>query len=116
MYIEWYGVCDCVVLSVVEVCVDYGVGVCDNVCGVVCCLFLTSGCCYVVGCCAFCLIRDASPQKSTNVGNSKHSKNNLKIYVILFVNFFSRWTDNIVFFYMSVNKSSYIYLIILLFD
>ena len=24
MYCEWYGVCDCVVLSVVEVCVDYG--------------------------------------------------------------------------------------------
>ena len=35
-------------LSVVEVCADYGVGVCVNVCGVVCvvvCLFLTSGCC-----------------------------------------------------------------------
>ena len=24
MYCEWYGVCDVVVLSVVEVCVDYG--------------------------------------------------------------------------------------------
>ena len=24
MYGEWYGVCDCVVVSVVEVCVDYG--------------------------------------------------------------------------------------------
>ena len=24
MYCEWYGVCDLVVLSVVEVCVDYG--------------------------------------------------------------------------------------------
>ena len=24
MYCEWYGVCDFVVLSVVEVCVDYG--------------------------------------------------------------------------------------------
>ena len=55
-------------LSVVEVCVDYGgvnvfhvclncgvvyvVGVCINVCGVVCvvcCLFLTSGCCLL--CC-----------------------------------------------------------------
>ena len=62
-YCEWYGVCDFVVLSVVEVCADYGgvnvflvglnfgvvygVGVCVNVCGVVCvvvcCLFLTSG-------------------------------------------------------------------------
>ena len=62
MYCEWYGVCDFVVLSVVEVCADYGgvhvfhvclnfgivygVGVCVNVCGVVCvvvcCLFLTS--------------------------------------------------------------------------
>ena len=65
MYCEWYGVCDFVVLSAVEVCADYGgvnvfhvclnfgivycVGVCVNVCGVVCvvvdCLFLTSGCC-----------------------------------------------------------------------
>ena len=31
MYCEWYGVCDFVVLSVVEVCADYGVGVCVNV-------------------------------------------------------------------------------------
>ena len=65
MYCEWYGVCNFVVLSVVEACVDYGgvnvfhvclnfgfvygVGVCVNGCGVVgvvvCCLFLTSGCC-----------------------------------------------------------------------
>ena len=61
MYGEWYGVCDFVVLSVVEVCAQYGginvvhvcldigvygVGVCVNLCGVViCCLFLTSGCC-----------------------------------------------------------------------
>ena len=53
MYCEWYGVCDFVVLSVVEVCADYGdyvnvfhvclnfdvvycVGVCVNVWGVVC--------------------------------------------------------------------------------
>ena len=69
MYCEWCGVCDFVVLSAVEVCVDYGgvnvfhvclnfgvvygVGVCVNVCGVVCvvvcCLFLTSGCCLL--CC-----------------------------------------------------------------
>ena len=69
MYGEWYGVCDFLVLSVVEVCVDYsgvnvfqvcldcyvvyGIGICVNVCGVVCvvvcCLFLTSGCCDVVG-------------------------------------------------------------------
>ena len=50
--------------------------------------------------------------------NSKHSKNNLKIYVIIFDNFFrcGGWTVNMVLFYMSVNKSSYIYLIILLFD
>ena len=27
MYGEWYGVCDFVVLSVVEVCSDYGVNV-----------------------------------------------------------------------------------------
>ena len=69
MYCEWYGVCDFVVLSVVEVCADYGdvnvfygclnfgvvygFGVCVNVCGVVCvvvyCLFLTSECCLL--CC-----------------------------------------------------------------
>ena len=52
MYCEWYGVCDFAVLSVVEVCADYGgvnvfhvflnFGV---IYGVVCCLFLTSGCC-----------------------------------------------------------------------
>ena len=67
MYGEWYGVCDFVVLSVIEVCVDYGgvnvfhvclefcVGGCVHVCGVVCvvvlCLFLTSCsllCCDVV--------------------------------------------------------------------
>ena len=51
MYCEWYVVCDFVVLSVVEICADYGgvnvfhvwlnfdnvygVGVCVNVCGVV---------------------------------------------------------------------------------
>ena len=54
MYCEWYGVCDFVVLSAVEVCADYGgvnvFHVCLNfgvvygvdVCGVVCrcmCLF-----------------------------------------------------------------------------
>ena len=69
MYCDWYGVCDFVVLSVVEVCADddgvnvfhvclnfgviYGVGVCVNVRGVVCvvgcCLFLTAGCCLL--CC-----------------------------------------------------------------
>ena len=52
MYCEWYGVCDCVVLSILETCADYGgvnvfhvclkfdvvygVGVCVNVCDVVC--------------------------------------------------------------------------------
>ena len=65
MYCEWYGVCDFVVLSVVEVCVNYvgvnvfhvclnfgvvyGVGVCVIVCGVVrvvvWCLFLTCESC-----------------------------------------------------------------------
>ena len=59
MYCEWYRVCDFVVLSVVEVCADYGgvnvfhvclnfgfvVGVCGVVCVVICCLFLMSGCC-----------------------------------------------------------------------
>ena len=69
MYCEWYGVCDFVVLSIVELCANYGgvnvfhvclnfgvvygVGVCVNVCGVVCvvvcCLFLTSVCCLL--CC-----------------------------------------------------------------
>ena len=63
MYCEWYAVCDFVVLSVVEVCADYGgvnvfhvclnfgvvysvwvcVNVCSVVCVVVCSLFLTSG-------------------------------------------------------------------------
>ena len=67
--LQWYGVCDFVVLLVDEVCADYGgvnvfhgclnsgvvygVGVCVNVCGVVCvvvcCLFLMSGCCLL--CC-----------------------------------------------------------------
>ena len=87
MYCEWYGVCDFVVLSVVEVCADYGgvnmfhvclnfgvvygVGVCVNVCVIVCVVvvvcFLRLGvvCCVVVwcrgcvGCCDFCLICDA---------------------------------------------------------
>ena len=52
MYCEWHGICDFVVLSVVEVCADYGgvnvfhvclnfgvvygVGVCVNVCGACC--------------------------------------------------------------------------------
>ena len=61
MYCEWYGVCDFVVLSVVEVsadygsvnvfhvclifCVVYGVGVCVNVCSVVCVVV----CCLLVG-------------------------------------------------------------------
>ena len=59
MYCEWYGVCDFVVLSAIEVCADYGgmnmyniclnfgvvYGVGVNVCVGVCCLFLTSGCC-----------------------------------------------------------------------
>ena len=69
MYGEWYGVCDFVVLSVAEVYPDYGgvnvlhvclnfgvlygVGGCVNVwgvvCDIVCCLFLTSGCCLL--CC-----------------------------------------------------------------
>ena len=56
IYCEWYGVRDFVVLSVVEVCTDYGgvkvfhvclnfsvvygVGVCVNVCGVVCCVVM----------------------------------------------------------------------------
>ena len=62
---EWHGACDLVELSVVDAWVDYGgvnvfhvfldfcvvcgVGVCVNVCGVVCvvvvCLSATSGCC-----------------------------------------------------------------------
>ena len=67
MYCEWYGVCDLVVLAVVEVCADYGgvnvfhvclnfgivYGICVNVggvvCVVVCCLLLKSGCCLL--CC-----------------------------------------------------------------
>ena len=70
-------------LSVVEVCADYGgvnvfhvclnfgvvygVGVWVNVCGVVvCCLFLTSGCCSVVG--DFCLICDACSWRCSLMG------------------------------------------------
>ena len=60
MYGEWNGVCDFVVLSVVEVCVDYGVGVCVNVCGVVCVvvwfLRLRVICCVVVGCVPLCVV------------------------------------------------------------
>ena len=68
VYVEWYGVCDFVVPSVVEICVEYGgvyvfhvyfnlcvvhgVGICDDICGVVCvvecCLFIASGCCVVM--------------------------------------------------------------------
>ena len=62
MYCEWYGVCDFVVLSVVEVCADYsvvnvfhvflyGVGVCVNVCGVACfvvCYYKTATFIYAV--------------------------------------------------------------------
>ena len=64
LLVEWYGVCDFVVFSVVEICVDYdgvhvfhvcfylcivyGVGVCVDVFGVICViewsLFLPSGC------------------------------------------------------------------------
>ena len=45
---KWYGG-----VNVFHVCLNfgmvYGVGVCVNVCGVVCCLFRTSGCCLL--CC-----------------------------------------------------------------
>ena len=86
MYCGLYAVCDFVVLSVVEVCADYGgmnvfhvclnfgtiygVGVCVHVCGVVCvvvcCLFLRSGC---VGCCDFCLICDACSGRCSFMGS-----------------------------------------------
>ena len=64
MYGEWYGVCDFVVLSVVDVCanyggvnvfhVDFGVvygvgGLCQCLWCSLCCLFLMSGCCWL--CC-----------------------------------------------------------------
>ena len=68
MYGEWNGVCDFVVLLVVQVCADYGgvkvfhvclnfgvvngvgvcVQVCDVVCVVVCCLFHTFEWCLFV--------------------------------------------------------------------
>ena len=54
MYCEWYGVCDIVALSVVEVCADYGgvnvFHVCLNFGGVydVCFLRLVVVCCDVV--------------------------------------------------------------------
>ena len=42
MYVEWYGVCNLVVSSVVARCVDYGVVICVDVCfgslGVACCV------------------------------------------------------------------------------
>ena len=93
MYCEWYGVCDFVVLSVFEVCADYGgvnmfhvclnfgvvlgVGVCVNVCGVVCvvvcCLFLTPGCCLlccnVVGVVIFVFIGDACSWRCSFMGS-----------------------------------------------
>ena len=89
MYCEWYGVCDFVVLSVVEVCADYvgvnvfhaclnfgvvyGVRVCVNVCGVVYCLFLTSGCCLLCSGCVgwgdFCLIGDACNWRCSFMGS-----------------------------------------------
>ena len=62
-YGEWYGVCDFVVLSVVEVCADYGganvclkldvygVEVCVNVCVAVCFLRLGVVCCVGSGGC-----------------------------------------------------------------
>ena len=52
IYVEWYGVCNVVVVLVVEICVDfgdvyvfhvcfylgvvYGVGICVDVCGIIC--------------------------------------------------------------------------------
>ena len=48
---EWYGVCvDYCGVNVFHVCLDFGVFLIVNVCDVacvVCCLFLTSGCCVV---------------------------------------------------------------------
>ena len=69
MYVEWYGVCNSVVFLGIELfvdyggvymcflfcflCVVYGVGICVDVCGVVCVdgswLFHKSGCCLL--CC-----------------------------------------------------------------
>ena len=93
---EWYGVCDFVVLSVVEVCADYGgmnvfhvclnicvvygVGVCGNACGVVCVVvcFLRRVCllcCDVVQCsgcvgwCGCCLICDACSWRCSFLGS-----------------------------------------------
>ena len=65
MYGEWYGVCDFVVLSVVEVCVDYDdvnvfhvcldfdvvIGVCVNVFGLVCVVVCVCFLCLGVVCC-----------------------------------------------------------------
>ena len=67
MHFEWYAVCNFVVFSIVDICLDYG-GVyvmfvlicalfmvlgfvliyCGVVCVVECCFFLSSGCYYVV--------------------------------------------------------------------
>ena len=72
MYCEWYGVCD-----VVEVCADYGCVNVFHVClnfGVVygvgvCFLRLGVVCCYLVGCCDFCLICDACSWKCSFMGS-----------------------------------------------
>ena len=41
MYVEWYGVCICVVFSVVELHVDYG-GVCV-LCSIFCAFYMVFG-------------------------------------------------------------------------
>ena len=66
MYVEWYGVCNCVVFTVVERCADYGgvnvflvcfdlcavygARICVDVCGVVCVVG------WVVVCVVICVI------------------------------------------------------------
>ena len=44
MYVEWYGVCNFVVFSVVEICIDYGGVYVFHVCfDLICALFMVLG-------------------------------------------------------------------------
>ena len=76
------------------------------------------GCLHRAPGCVIYNIYDMRRHKTVPIsGKKKHSKNNLKIYVIMFANFFM-WCmyGQYCFLLYSVNKSAYIYWIILLFD
>ena len=78
MYVEWYGVCSCVVFSVVEICVDHGRVYVFHICFVrcCCCLIHAPGCCLLCcnvggmwGCWYFCIICDSCSCRSSVMGN-----------------------------------------------